>query len=432
MPSSKNEAGTRVSSTEHRQAKIIAIQKIAALVHRKKHSGGHANGHFFGRFSAKNRKIRFYIESEHEQEKLDAILTTNPTLFPKITPVDDLEPTTHERLEAVVLQFNKEDSPIKIWRQNNWASPSSLTASRSVRASVEKSRSIKANLFPTGTELEEPQFDEADEISLLDSFDFSEEPWTEFSPLDEDRVSDTDFSFPLDDSVKSVSAIITPDALREAQKNRRQKSTKLFGLSAEAYAALEKTSDGQKRLEFLHLLAHAFEGEFEKNNIVIGSWCANTIMLMYDSAAKKLLEQHGCTEIKVSIQCSMQPKIEGIGYTAHALKIKMIYETDTGFIFHSPLIDANTETRPTTAECKGIGTIIVNSYLASKQTKNLHSLSQPLSQTPASQPEEGKEDILQQSTSLFHVGCTFFGSNTPVTPTKISVPEPLPFRPKFG
>lgn len=446
MPGSKNKAGTRVSHTEQRKAKIIAIQKIEALFRQDKQSAKRFHGHFFGRFSANNRKIRFYIESEHDQKKLDAILATHSILFPKITPIYDLEPTDYERVESITLQLSEKDSPIKIYRQNVWTSPSHLTVSHSVRDRVEKNKlhnisldianaSVKAEDAPEMSMPLMEYFQSKEAESVLDAFDFSdEELWPEYSSYDEDSMCDTDSILTeSEDGIKFMSAIITPETLREAQKNRRQRNTNLFGLSAEAYAALEKTSNGQKRLEFLHLLAHAFAGEFEKNNIVIGSWCANTIMLMYDSAAKKLLEQHGCTEIKISIECRMQPKIHGEGYTEHAAQIKMVYETDTGFKFESPIIDANSEKRPSTAEHKGIEAIVIGGYLASKQPKIPPSISQTLPQTSTPKKENiPNQNTPQPQTPFSHTNCSFFRQNIPAAPPKISVRKPLPFNSKFG
>lgn len=153
----------------------------------------------------------------------------------------------------------------------------------------------------------------------------------------------------------------------DAEEKARTQSRKVFcGLSAQQWALYEETNVGDTRYEWLHLLAHSFGGDFSRDNIVAGSLDANTIMTLYDHAAKYLLEKSLCDYIDIRIECTLKPRKDGRGFTHHAKEIRLSYKTDDGFIFYSPPIDGDSIAPPTVQMGEEILALVEEHYLAYK------------------------------------------------------------------
>lgn len=156
------------------------------------------------------------------------------------------------------------------------------------------------------------------------------------------------------------------DIIDAEEKARTQSRTVFYGLSAQQLALYEETNVGKTRYEWLHLLAHSFGGDFSRDNIVAGSRDANTIMTLYDHAAKYLLEKELCNYIDIRIECTLKPRKDGIGFTHHAKEIRLSYRTDDGFIFYSPPINGDSIERPTVEMGEEILALIKEHYLPYK------------------------------------------------------------------
>lgn len=156
------------------------------------------------------------------------------------------------------------------------------------------------------------------------------------------------------------------DVIDADEKPRTQPRRVFYGVSAQELAFYEETSVGNARYEWLHLLAHSFGGKFYRDNLVVGSRDANTIMTLYDHTAKYLLVSEMCTHIDIRIECTLKPKKNGAGFTHHAQEIRLSYKTADGFIFYSPSIDGDSMGRPTVELSKYILDRVKQEYLAYK------------------------------------------------------------------
>lgn len=158
------------------------------------------------------------------------------------------------------------------------------------------------------------------------------------------------------------------DVIKAEDTPRRYPTEVFYGLTAQELAHYEETNMNNACYEFLHMLAHSFGGDFSRPNIVVGSRDANTIMTLYDHAAKYLLENKMCNYIDIKIECTLKPRKDGSGFTHHAKEIKLRYETNDGFIFYSPIIDADSIERPTVQMGEEIIALLTLHYTAYKSS----------------------------------------------------------------
>ncbi len=224
--------------------------------------------------------------------------------------------------------------------------------------------------------------------------------------------------------IKTYEQRITPEDVIAAEDAPRTNPKKTFHISATNLASHEETNEEDTRYEFLHLLAHSFGGKVSLENIVLGSWAANTIMTLYDHTAKHLLTEKLCKYIDVRIECTLKPKKNGPGFTHHAIEIRLRYKTNDGFIFLSPPINADTHERPTVELKVLINDLVVQAYRAHKASldktreKQASQGSSPLWPTlPIAKPEP-KEKTLDAYFTLEKKGAEPNKEN--VSPNSIS------------
>lgn len=272
----------------------------------------------FGRLSLTNRDQSLAL-SPNSAQKLNSIIDLNPDLIPPEIIINHhtLYPTPTKKgprilVSALTLQLAPNTTPIHVGIKTLAPSP------------------YYRNRYGNTVELSPQTFHRATKVPAAPT------------------------------NTKTYTARITLNDLIQAKNNPRTKSYQAFsGVSAQKLAAYEGTQCEDTRYEYLHLLAHAFGGKFERKNIVVGSWCANSQMMAYDNAAKQLLEQGFCQHIDISIQCTLEEKIDGTGSTHQAKDIQVTYKTDTGLIFSSPLINGDSIDRPTIEEHELIQSIII-------------------------------------------------------------------------
>lgn len=314
MPHSHNEAGTH-EATEGKKQAILGPPKKSARK-KKKIPTLYQSETLYGRKSLTERFIVPSFASPHSERKSNALglglsLKHNDVHIPeekaKPSPILMLG-TTATTSPITIRTLSQKASPCHRAKYSTDTLPViNKDIRKSLRSSfITASEAITSEVYP-------PEKTDSDAIAKK----------TILSPKMSLKVNQIPS---VKESVKFYERRVTLQDVEAAEKKSRTQPAKEFGkVPAQAFAYHAKTNDGDTRYEFLHLLAHSFGGDFIRNNIVIGSWAANTIMTLYDHAAKNLLTEKLCEYMDVRIVCTLKSKENGCGFTHHAKEIRLCW-----------------------------------------------------------------------------------------------------------